>query len=95
MLSPIMAACDDCGVETDQADMYDSPWADNKLRCMDCFLKFCGFDLDVINEWVASMADLVRQQLAEMSHEKATQQAGVTDPHPAVEDGEDSNSAGG
>lgn len=73
MLTPIMSKCDDCGIETDRDDLYDSPWIDNKVRCMDCFLIFCGFDIEVINEWVSSMADLVRQQLAEMSHEKKMQ----------------------
>lgn len=80
MFKPIMAACDDCGVETDRGDLYDSPWADNKVRCMDCFLKFCGYDPEAVNEWAARMADIVRQQLAEIAHAHATQQWHEADP---------------
>lgn len=76
MYRPIMAACDDCGVETDRADLYDSPWADKKIRCTDCFLKFCGYDPEAVNEWAARMADIVRQQLAEVAHAHATQRHG-------------------
>lgn len=78
MYKPIMAACDDCGVETDNDNLYDSP-RDNKVRCTDCFLKFCGYDPDEVNEWADRMADIIRQKLAEFARVHAAQQADAAD----------------